>query len=578
MHVFSPVTARRAVVGASVAALSASMLALAGPATAADGPVVQVRGADIAPNAEPYAGWHQGANNGVHAVTAEGLELTGASQVINGYDDNDNNLDTQNADLATVLPEVEYTVASGKIWLQVPIFFANETTTTTRFTTLRPYEAGDEGVNDVELSDTWIATSKISDEILANTPYSLDAILADLGDHKTIAFGVYSDRSSNGTVKDLTWAGTKYVFSDAPRQLAKVEVSEREIAANADQYAGWHQGYADAAQNHRVTTAGGLELTGPSQIIKGYEDNTNDVNAKNVDLRMALGSAAYTVTEGNAWFQVPVFFKADVSADATTFATLRPAEPAGVGTHTINLADQWVASKAVGDVPASQPTPLRELLGEMKAYKVLAFGVLTDRERSAKVADITWDDTTYSFVNHAPVLAARQVTTKVGVPVSVKLGATDGDDNALSVATSTAGASISGDTLTVAVPRTVRANRSVTVTADDGRGAVTTATITIRVVRADASVVLASPQRIKAGKRMKTKVRVTSTAAVKNAVVDIYVAGRKVGTGKVNAAGRATITTKKLTFAKGDRKVFAKVRTNALLKAERSNVRDLRIR
>ncbi len=758
MRVSSKIGPRRLIAGASVAALSASALALAPQALAAETTVVQVTAGDIAADAEPYAGWHQGQAGAVdrHAVTADGLSLIGKSQVIKGYENNSKDVAVKNADLDDVLPEVEYTVSAGTLWLQVPVFYPSASAADgIGFTTLRPATRADQGANDVELTDEWLSTGAIGDTIVKNRPYPLGQILDALGDdYKTLAFGVFTDTNMTGSVKDLTWDGTKYdfvpsaptsatvtdsdvapdattyagwhqgydnaalrhqvtaaglelagnsqvihgyannaqdvdvknavlpfavrnasytvvegavnfqlpvyfdngsgvqfatlrqatqqgpgthtialddewissralgsipanarrplsdliaglgsykvlafgvhqaspgsatvsditwegtkhVFTRAAGQTEAVTVTEGDIRPDDSAYAGWHQGYPNAAGNHRVTTPGGLELTGPSQVIKGYENNANDVATKNVDLRRALGSASYTVTEGDAWLQVPVFFSSEASA-GTSFATLRPYDPAKPGTNVIDLDDRWIATKAVGTVPANTAAPLRELLGQMTAYKVLAFGVLSDKGGSAKVSDITWDGTTYSFVNHAPTLPDRNLVTRVGVPVSVDLGASDRDGNAVTLATTTAGASISGQVLSVTVPNNSRATRNVTVTATDDRGATSTARISVKVNKAFSGIRLASPRRAKAGKRINVKVVVSSTARVKNSRVDLFIGGKKVGTARVNAAGRATIRTSKL--AKGNQKVVARLRATSFAAAKTSNVRKIRVR
>lgn len=765
MTSFTRTTTRRLVAGVSVAALSASALAISSPAIAADPTVETVTAADIAPDATPYAGWHQGQAGATenHDVTADGLSLIGKSQVIKGYENNSWDLEGQNADLTTVLPEAEFTVTSGDVWFQVPLFFSNELNpipadpeVAPAFTTLRPATEADLGANDIALTDEWISSRKLSDDVPAGTAKPLGDILAELDDYKTLAFGVFTDTNLAGSVSDITWDGTKYVFQSAAPTVANVTdsdvapdesvykgwhqgyadaadrhqvntnglkltgssqvingyanntedvdaknanlpfavrnaaftvtdgtvnfqipvffdngagvkfttlrqatqqgvgthgiklddewissgavgsiaantatplsdliaglgqykvlafgvhqattgsatvsditwegtkyvfnsvtgepaattVTEGDIRPDESTYEGWHQGYADAADRHRVTSTGGLELTGKSQVINGYADNAKDVDAKNVDLRQALLSASYTVNSGDVWFQVPLFF-ADASAtDGIGFTTLRRASSVSAGTHVIDLDDEWTSSRKLGAHAANTPTRLGDLIAEIGAYKVLAFGVLTDAAGS--ISDITWDGTKYSFVNNAPVLADARVVTRVGVPVSIDLAPSDADGNTVKLSTSSAGATLVGTKLNVAVPKNKRAGQVIIVTADDERGGVTTARIEVAVAKAKTTVKITSPRKTKAQKRIKVKVTAKSTAVVKGARVDLFVGGKKVGTAKVKANGKATITSKKLSKKlKGNRKVFVRFRATSVTSADKSNVRKIRIR
>ncbi len=209
---------RRRRAGAAIAtgALAASALLFASPAHA----LTDVRESQIAPNANVYAGWHQGAVNagvpGKYKVTSTGLELEGRSQVIKGFADNTNtNLGsaTRNFDI-TKLPGTEFTVVSGAASFQVPLFVDadGEGSNPGVFTTLRtPLGAG----GTVADTDLWESSNAFG-TVPANTPTALSAIINAIKDnpYKVIAFGVYNE---NGTtvVSDITFDGEKYTFKNS---------------------------------------------------------------------------------------------------------------------------------------------------------------------------------------------------------------------------------------------------------------------------------------------------------------------------------------------------------------------------
>lgn len=208
--------------GATVGALVASALLFA-PAQAADAPAItSVRESQIAPNADTYEGWHQGAVNagvpGKHRVINQGLELTDRSQVLKGYENNKNeNLsdETRNFDIAK-LPGSAFTVASGTASLQVPMFVDLDGAGSGEavFTTLRTPLSATGG--EVKADDLWESSKQLSTDIPANAPTALSTLIAaiDAGTYKVIGFGVYNEAGTS-VVSDLTFDGTKYLFGNA---------------------------------------------------------------------------------------------------------------------------------------------------------------------------------------------------------------------------------------------------------------------------------------------------------------------------------------------------------------------------
>ncbi|WP_375000802.1 Ig-like domain-containing protein [Aeromicrobium sp. CTD01-1L150] len=387
---------------ALVAVALGSATLVSAPAQA-DPTTVPVTMADIAPDESTYEGWHQGQAGGEqnYAVTSDGLTLHGKAQVINGYANSTQTLDAKNALLDDVLQDASFEVTDGQIFFQVPVFFRSEGSAEVKFTTLRPAVAADEGTHEIDLTDTWVSSRGVSTGIVANQGYELNDILNEFDDYKTLAFGVFVDTGATGSVESITWDDTTYEFqADAPEQ---VTVAERDIAGveNDETYSQWHQGVADAAYRHQVGDDG-LELIGKSQIIKGYDETPENVEAKNVDLLFAARDAAYTVGSGQVWFQIPVFYD---NGSGVEFTTLRPATGATEGEHAIGSGDDWVTSRAISGTSfgANGSGTFRELVQALGSYRTLGFGFHHEAaDATGVISSVTWDGTTYTFEADAP--------------------------------------------------------------------------------------------------------------------------------------------------------------------------------
>lgn len=338
-----------------------------------------------------YKTWHQGYDDatGRQQVTAKGLELSGKSQVIKGFNNNNDTLNAVNANLAGVIPDASYTVTKGTAFFQIALRFDNGSGV--QFATLRNNGAG-EGKNSLSLGDSWQSSRAIG-SIAANTDVKLSTIVNALGTYKVIAYGVLTNPGSSATVSNITFGTTSTNFVDAPAAGKVANVLPKDIAADESVYAGWHQG---AATNTARIANGVLNLGADrSQVINGYANNSNDTANGNVDLAEALRTASYTVTGGDVFFQVPVFFEDD-NGD-TKFATLRPAAKASPGVNTFSIADEWVSSQDVGSVQKNVPAQLGDLLSELGSAKVIAFGVYSDAGGNGKVSQITWDGVQHTF-------------------------------------------------------------------------------------------------------------------------------------------------------------------------------------
>ncbi|RNL60508.1 hypothetical protein EFK50_19495 [Nocardioides marmoriginsengisoli] len=412
-------TARRVSVGVVTSAVVTGMLLVVNPAPAGAATTVNVGAEDIRGDESTYAGWHQGYANASEsaAATSSGLMMSGKSQVINGYLDNAATGITgsgMNADLASVLPSTEYDVTAGSAYFQVPMFIDDDNNAATApvFTTLRPADPST-GDTSVSTGDDWVS-SKAVVGLDAGTPYELSHILAELQGikYKTLAFGVLTTEGSSATVSSITWDGTTYQFVAGTPQTTDVQNADVRRFETAATYTSWHQGYDNATAAQQVT-ADGLVLAGKSQVLKGYANNTDALNAVNANLRWTLPDASYTVAAGSA----PVFFQVAVkfdNGDGVKFATLRNSG-AGAGTNTFAFGDQWQSSKPVGAIPANTDAPLGDLIDALGHYKTIGFGVLTNAGTAATVSNITFANRSYDFAEPetAPgttsVLRARDI-------------------------------------------------------------------------------------------------------------------------------------------------------------------------
>lgn len=201
---------RRRRVGAGVAAgalVTAGLLFA--PSAQAATTVTNVREKDIASTAAPYSGWHQGVTDGTYRVINEGLELTGASDVVYGYAVNtatDLGPTYRNVEDLTKLSQSSVTVMSGSAVLEVGVFSSN--IAGDQFTTLSPV-ADDDG--------EWTSSDVIgagAGAIAPNTPTPLADIIAAIGpNYRVRGFGL-SNTAPVSVVKDITFNDTQYTFGN----------------------------------------------------------------------------------------------------------------------------------------------------------------------------------------------------------------------------------------------------------------------------------------------------------------------------------------------------------------------------
>ncbi|WP_223357638.1 LPXTG cell wall anchor domain-containing protein [Leifsonia sp. ZF2019] len=192
-------------------ALVASAPAQAAPATA------EVHQQDIRSNEDTYPGWHQGYANAEDraVVGANGLELTGESQILYGYTEQERLTGAQLESLVQA-GGVSWKTSWNSAYFQLPLFYGDATAP--KFTTLRPASPV-EGTNTAALTDTWVTSTAITDADGAplyakNDSATLGDFLAalDVDTVQVLGFGVLTEAGTQADVDSVTFNGTTYSF------------------------------------------------------------------------------------------------------------------------------------------------------------------------------------------------------------------------------------------------------------------------------------------------------------------------------------------------------------------------------
>ncbi|WP_166870298.1 LPXTG cell wall anchor domain-containing protein [Salinibacterium sp. ZJ450] len=217
---------RAVAMGLGLAMIGGATLAVTAPAMAADPAfgynVPEVYASDIAPNEDLYTGWHQGYANAADSfeVTAEGLVLTGESQVIYGYAEGHRITADWLLKEDVSAGRISWTTTAGSdpAYFQIPMFFGADTVTP-KFTTLRP-EAPVAGTNTATLDQNWVTSGDINDsygsDAIAPLGDLLDAIIAEQN-AQVIGFGVLSQDGTESVVTSLSWHYATYTFLPGTR-------------------------------------------------------------------------------------------------------------------------------------------------------------------------------------------------------------------------------------------------------------------------------------------------------------------------------------------------------------------------
>jgi LPXTG-motif cell wall-anchored protein len=220
--------------GLGIALVGGATLIATVPAQAADSDPVKVYASDIAPNETDatYTQWHQGYASATtpenYSITAEGLKLSGESQIMKGFAESDRPNGTE-LESAIVDQQVSWTSTpdSDAAFFQLPLFYGDGSS----FTTLRPASpvAGD---NVADMAQDWVSSKAITaadpeNDVAANTPTPLDAIFnaLDPSTVQLLGFGVLSQAGETSVVTGVNFNGTSYEFAQEQLAAGTVAIS-----------------------------------------------------------------------------------------------------------------------------------------------------------------------------------------------------------------------------------------------------------------------------------------------------------------------------------------------------------------
>lgn len=177
-----------------------------------------VTDAYIRPNEDTYPGWHNGDKSGDTCSTVAGeelgetlgLEVAGKSQILNGFYEADfqPNVAAKAADMVID--------ADGETWAQVAIFaYPEGSKAAASFTTLRAQVPASGNMSDAV---DWVSSYNIpgangATAITKNVGYTLDEIVAALGDHDVIGYGAFVDADKTATIRSIEFNNARTDFA-----------------------------------------------------------------------------------------------------------------------------------------------------------------------------------------------------------------------------------------------------------------------------------------------------------------------------------------------------------------------------
>ncbi|KQM60670.1 hypothetical protein ASE64_03130 [Agreia sp. Leaf210] len=245
---------RGAAITAATALVAGSALLVGGTASAATilVPQGQAFPAEVSDPADPaynYDEWHQGyatAPADAQTVEADGLHISGISQILKGYD-----AARLAGSFSEVIDGASVSKTGDDVFLQIPLF--NEPGTRTGYTTLYPTVAGS--------LDTWTTTSAIVGDDATNYPAGTATLTvaqldAALGDFDVLGAGVLTTAGTAAVVSSFSLFGDTYQFAlpavplDAKVTIVPSTISQAD-AANADK--GFTVTGTDFAANTPIT-------------------------------------------------------------------------------------------------------------------------------------------------------------------------------------------------------------------------------------------------------------------------------------------------------------------------------------
>lgn len=189
----------------------------------------------VRPDESTYPGWHQGASGvglGTYASLVEngatkGLNVTGRSQILNGYADADftnNNLPEILAAGVSVVGDPA--AGAAGYTFQVPIFFYVDGVIGRQYTTLRTDVPAD-GV--ITAAATWTTSGVIGSSYVRDDSDTLDELLGAIASYQIIGHGFYVE-SGSALVQSVTFNGLTTSFAKAAPASAPKSAGPQQIA------------------------------------------------------------------------------------------------------------------------------------------------------------------------------------------------------------------------------------------------------------------------------------------------------------------------------------------------------------
>ncbi len=214
----------------------------------------------------------------------------------------------------------------------------------------------------------------------------------------SLGSGVFGD----ATITSITVGCQTSTFSTAvaAAPTATVTVNEYDISADADPYAGWHEGYSTNTGRSFSVESDGLHFGAPqhSQPIYGFA-----TPIANPDLEALATAANVDVIAGNVAFQLPLFY-GGATPSSPWFTTLR-IENLPLGEQHFAVTDTWVTSSAIKDAAGTvllaggsklSLADWSALFTSLGNVQSLGFAVQADA--AAVVESVTANGTKYVFV------------------------------------------------------------------------------------------------------------------------------------------------------------------------------------
>ena len=241
---------------------------------------------------------------------------------------------------------------------------------------------------------------------------TLDQWLASFPDARVLQVGysLGSGVTASAVIESIVAGCQTISFETATLDAPANEVTVREldIRPNESTYAGWHEGYNNAARAYSVQDDG-LHLGDGtrSQIVNGF-----DAPLLTTDLESFITGSEVVLVDGSVTLQVPVVY-----GPANTFTTLRSLN-FPVGANGIAITDKWLSTRDIYAtdgvtllLPKNVAKPIADIAALIHSFgnvHVLGFGV--QAEVPAVVESIRANDTLYTFEPYtAPVTSTVYV-------------------------------------------------------------------------------------------------------------------------------------------------------------------------